>query len=1137
MRSERGDPRQPGGGGGGAGGETRPSPTSILRRLAGDGLAIVPCEPGGKAPLACLVPRGLADATTDWATIEGWLHDAPGCNWAVRTGPIETGPWAGCHLAILDIDDAQVAAAILERTRVRGLTTITRTPRGGVHIWALTRAPVYTGKVLAPDGSPLGDVKATSLGGGPGGYALVYGRTEHGSYALHWGPGAILVDDAVPWFEELLAAAGIPASIGRGAPHRQEGASVIPEGRRNNTLTAIAGAMRAQGLNAPAIFEALTVINARRCRPPLPEAEVRRIAYGMERYPPRPNRPDNGHAPHEALADTVPAIYITPGSYDLAKAVDEAWQALLATNRPPRLFRQGDAVVEVEAGEVRVVGMGRMRELLARAASWLRPTPHGPLPVPPPEAVAQAMLERPHQDLPVLRGVVRSPILTEEGIIATPGYDAATGLFYSPGPGLEGMPPLPDQPTAEDVGEARRLLLEELLGDFPFDSQASRAGAVAMLLTPFLRQLIDGPTPLFFLDKPTPGSGATLLATAIALVATGREPTYLPPRESEEEWRKAITSILIRGAGVVLIDNARSLASATLSSAITATAWADRLLGRNSIITVPNLATWAVTGNNPSLSLELARRCVRVRLEPPSERPWTRTGFRHPNLLGWVKEHRAHLVWAALVLARHWLALGRPSPSCPRPGMFEAWAEVVGGVLESAGIEGFLANVGEVYEEAEASPFLERARALVAMWWRRFGEEPVTVAQLLEAAQEEELEPAAQEKREKDRLARRLGTMLRQLRGRVFDLGEVTVRVTKVGVDARTKQGRWRLVRLTGPPGGAEHAECAECPKADAGLPAPAADGPEHIPHIPQIPQPPPGLRLKATTPPSSGGGPYTPQGVETVDTVDTFPEKFPAAATDGGKNMGIRLYVSTVSTARATLEAEDPPHPPQPCPRCRQAGMPGYYVCERGQEVTLLRVGIDRERHVLRSRQAICFNYGLLRAIEPDFLVVSFTDGGWGWVTMATAKKLGHEGEFGAERQLATPLAVFTWGAAQGVLGQNSEQRAETPNIRARNPEHQNSEHQNSEHQNSEHTGVGAKTPNKTPNIAGENPEQAAGGSAETSNTTRQNPEQTGAGGRCCPNCGKPLEKPRRGPSPRWCSPRCRMWAKRRGGKGGWLS
>jgi P4 family phage/plasmid primase-like protien len=159
------------------------------------------------------------------------------------------------------------------------------------------------------------------------------------------------------------------------------------------------------------------------------------------------------------------------------------------------------------------------------------------------------------------------------------------------------------------------------------------------------------------------------------------------------------------------------------------------------------------------------------------------------------------------------------------------------------------------------------------------------------------------------------------------------------------------------------------------------------------------------------------------------------------------------------------------------------------------------------------------------------------------------------------TPPRIPDW--ALEVLGESD---TKTPNIRAQNPEHQNPE-QNPEHQNSEHTafaidetpnnggenperaGAGAKTLNKTPNMAGEtpnktpnmlgenpeqgaktpnipgeNPEQAARGGTETSNTTRRNPEQTGALGRCCPACGKPLEKPRRGPPPKWCSPSCRM-------------
>jgi len=67
-------------------------------------------------------------------------------------------------------------------------------------------------------------------------------------------------------------------------------------------------------------------------------------------------------------------------------------------------------------------------------------------------------------------------------------------------------------------------------------------------------------------------------------------------------------------------------------------------------------------------------------------------------------------------------------------------------------------------------------------------------------------------------------------------------------------------------------------------------------------------VRLKGTTPPPSRGGPYTPQGVETVDTVDTFPEKSPAPPTAGGKNRELDSTVSTVSTLRG--DGEPPADP-----------------------------------------------------------------------------------------------------------------------------------------------------------------------------------------------------------------------------------
>jgi len=55
-------------------------------------------------------------------------------------------------------------------------------------------------------------------------------------------------------------------------------------------------------------------------------------------------------------------------------------------------------------------------------------------------------------------------------------------------------------------------LLDELLIDFPFADEASRANALALLLLPYVRPLIVGPTPLHLITAPTQGTGKDLLA-------------------------------------------------------------------------------------------------------------------------------------------------------------------------------------------------------------------------------------------------------------------------------------------------------------------------------------------------------------------------------------------------------------------------------------------------------------------------------------------------------------------------------------------------------------------------------------------------------------------------------------------------
>ena len=217
------------------------------------------------------------------------------------------------------------------------------------------------------------------------------------------------------------------------------------------------------------------------------------------------------------------------------------------------------------------------------------------------------------------------------------------------------------QPPPTSTG-AKTLLLDEWLGDFPFTEAASQAHAVAAALTPIVRELIVGPTPLFAIDAPAPGTGKGLRAETIGLVALGAPPPVMADVRDQDELRKRVTSLLLEGSPVILLDNVNHrLASGTLAAALTAVQWSDRRLGSNETVRAPNRALWMVTGNNLDLSNEIARRTVWVRIDPRVDRPWERSGFRHDPLTAWVRDHRHNLLWSLLVLARHWVATARPA--------------------------------------------------------------------------------------------------------------------------------------------------------------------------------------------------------------------------------------------------------------------------------------------------------------------------------------------------------------------------------------------------------------------------------------------------------------------------------------------
>ena len=63
-----------------------------------------------------------------------------------------------------------------------------------------------------------------------------------------------------------------------------EVSETIPEGDRDTALTSLAGTLRRRGLTSDEIADSLRGVNARRCRPPVDDGDIQRIAGSVARY-------------------------------------------------------------------------------------------------------------------------------------------------------------------------------------------------------------------------------------------------------------------------------------------------------------------------------------------------------------------------------------------------------------------------------------------------------------------------------------------------------------------------------------------------------------------------------------------------------------------------------------------------------------------------------------------------------------------------------------------------------------------------------------------------------------------------------------------------------------------------------------
>jgi hypothetical protein len=491
---------------------------------------------------------------------------------------------------------------------------------------------------------------------------------------------------------------------------------------------------------------------------------------------------------------------------DLKTLTPKVWERIAAQNDPAVTFLQGGQpvrVTHIPTGEVQrrptfvfqSLDVDRLRHSIIQAAAFYQKRKDSYKQVPPPRDLVSDMLATEPRaiPLPVVSRIVYAPLMSPNGDIQTvKGYQSATKTYYVE----SGLPlrPVSDRPTNDDIARAVATLREPI-ADFPFVSDADHTAAIALLLLPFVRNVIDGPTPIHLFKKPIAGAGATLLTDTLLCPSVGRDIARMSTVTDDDEWRKQITSTLLDGPSVVLIDNARELVSPQLAKVLTDTVWQARILGVSRNAVVPVECAWVATGINPDLHSELLRRVVPCRLDPKVARPWLLRDSRIPNLRTWNDDHRAEMIWAALTIARAWHVAGRPKG--PRSlGMFESWADVIGGIVTFAGFPDFLANLSEVYNEADVEG--DAIEWFYDRWHQQHGHHPVRITDVAVWALTSGspmLDLMSSEKGRNEQFSK----WVRRLIGRVVEIAEMSLRIERVKKDGKARSHTFRLAAVNGP--------------------------------------------------------------------------------------------------------------------------------------------------------------------------------------------------------------------------------------------------------------------------------------------------------------------------------------------------
>ncbi|MGL4465184.1 MAG: hypothetical protein ACRC1K_23765 [Planctomycetia bacterium] len=390
-------------------------------------------------------------------------------------------------------------------------------------------------------------------------------------------------------------------------------------------------------------------------------------------------------AVEQSIADERPTVVIDQWESTVDAAMRQT-TAVLADSRT--FFCSAGQLRQVFTGECRpILSAPQFAGAFSMVGEVVYKTSSSESHLPYPTRYADTWLNNPQQiqRLPVLDLFTKTPVFDADFNVVQPGYNPTSKVYYK----------------GEVIPPAERLdLLPTLLKEFCWrDPAADRSNYVGFLLGAFVAHHFPGTHPGAVFNGNQKGVGKSILMQCVAALRDDKLPLSLTYNPNDEEFEKGIGSLVRGGATVINVDNAKPsrfghepvIESACLERSLTDPVLSYRLLGESSRIVTPNTILFGVTANHTRLSPDLVPRFVPINLYYEGNTNNRRFTINSP--VRWVLQNRQAILSEIVFMYEQWKSAGRPSADIDF--RTREWAELIGGILQSNGFDGFLSNVNE----------------------------------------------------------------------------------------------------------------------------------------------------------------------------------------------------------------------------------------------------------------------------------------------------------------------------------------------------------------------------------------------------------------------------------------------------------